>query len=487
MVFSSAVFLFAFLPLTIFGYFLLPRKWRNAYLMLASLVFYAWGEPKFVLVMIASILMNYLFGLLVVRKEEEACRKRILVLMVIANLSLLFVFKYLNFTVANLNVLFHGRIPQTHIVLPIGISFFTFQAMSYVFDVSMGRGKVQKNPLNVALYIALFPQLIAGPIVRYQTVADEIQDRNENLEDFARGIRRFVIGLGKKMLLSNSIALLADQTFDCAAPGSLSVATAWLGALAYAFQIYFDFGGYSDMAIGLGLMFGFHFDENFNYPYISRTVSEFWQRWHISLSSWFRDYVYIPLGGSRCASWKKYRNVLIVFLVSGLWHGALWTFVLWGAIHGFYQIFGGLTKPLREKALDVLRVNRQAASYKLFRILFTFLLVDLGWLFFRAEGLGTAAAMLKHIVTQLHPTDLVGQAFYTMGLDRQDIWALVLCTAVLILVDGLQYRGKDLKKWFASQNWLFRELALAAIILTIFIFGIWGNGFDASSFIYFKF
>ena len=334
MVFSSAVFLFAFLPLTIFGYFLLPRKWRNAYLMLASLVFYAWGEPKFVLVMIASILMNYLFGLLVVKKEEEACRKRILVLMVIANLSLLFVFKYLNFTVANLNVLFHGRIPQTHIVLPIGISFFTFQAMSYVFDVSMGRGKVQKNPLNVALYIALFPQLIAGPIVRYQTVADEIQDRNENLEDFARGIRRFVIGLGKKMLLSNSIALLADQTFDCAAPGSLSVATAWLGALAYAFQIYFDFGGYSDMAIGLGLMFGFHFDENFNYPYISRTVSEFWQRWHISLSSWFRDYLFypvsrkaVPLGQKARKRWGKTVGRLVpsvialsvVWLSTGIW------------------------------------------------------------------------------------------------------------------------------------------------------------------------
>ena len=234
-------------------------------------------------------------------------------------------------------------------------------------------------------------------------------------------------------------------------------------------------------------MLGIHLPKNFDTPYFSQSVQEFWRRWHISLSSWFRDYVYIPLGGSRCAAWKKYRNVLIVFLVSGLWHGALWTFVLWGAIHGFYQIFGAVTKPLRESALDRLHVNRQAASYKLFRMAITFALVDFAWLFFRAEGLGTAAAMVKRIVTELHPEKLVGQAYYTMGLDRQDFWALLLCTAVLILVDGLQYRGKDLKAWFASQNWLFREIALTVIILMIFIFGIWGNGYDASSFIYFNF
>ena len=405
MVFSSAVFLFAFLPLTIFGYFLLPRKWRNAYLMLASLVFYAWGEPKFVLVMIASILMNYLFGLLVVKKEEEACRKRILVLMVIANLSLLFVFKYLNFTVANLNVLFHGRIPQTHIVLPIGISFFTFQAMSYVFDVSMGRGKVQKNPLNVALYIALFPQLIAGPIVRYQTVADEIQDRNENLEDFARGIRRFVIGLGKKMVLSNSIALLADQTFDCAAPGSLSVATAWLGALAYAFQIYFDFGGYSDMAIGLGLMFGFHFDENFNYPYISRTVSEFWQRWHISLSSWFRDYLFypvsrkaVPLGQKARKRWGKTVGRLVpsvialsvVWLSTGIWHGASWTYILWGVYYGILLICALIFAPLSKKLAKGLHIHTQSVPFAAFQILRTMILVLLGYVLFRSTSMHRA-------------------------------------------------------------------------------------------------
>ena len=267
MVFSSAAFLFAFLPLTLGGYYLLPGKARNVFLTLMSLLFYAWGEPKFVFIMILSIFMNYSFGLLVARREEEKYQKIIITLMVICNLSLFFVFKYLNFTIENLNILFGGILPQTHITLPIGISFFTFQAMSYVFDVAMGRGKVQKNPLDVALYVSLFPQLIAGPIVRYETVAEEIRGRKENLSDFVRGTRRFIVGLAKKMILSNSVGLLADQAFGFSQASQLSAAMAWLGALAYAFQIYFDFGGYSDMAIGLGLMFGFHFDENFNYPY----------------------------------------------------------------------------------------------------------------------------------------------------------------------------------------------------------------------------
>ena len=308
MVFSSAVFLFGFLPLVLAGYFLLPKKFRNGFLTVASLLFYAWGEPKFVFVMILSILMNYVYGLLVVRREDSGYQKVIITLMVVSNLSLFFVFKYLNFTIENLNVLFRGAIPQTHIVLPIGISFFTFQAMSYVFDVALGRGEVQKNPLNVMMYVALFPQLIAGPIVRYETVANEIQGRKESLEDFSRGIRRFSVGLAKKMILSNSVALLADQAFGISDASQLSCALAWIGVLAYAFQIYFDFSGYSDMAIGLGLMFGFHFEENFNYPYISRTVSEFWQRWHISLSTWFRDYLFYPVSRKAVPLGKKVKK-----------------------------------------------------------------------------------------------------------------------------------------------------------------------------------
>lgn len=401
MVFSSAAFLFAFFPLTLAGYYLLPKSFRNVFLTLASLLFYAWGEPRFVLVMLVSILANYVFGLLVVYKQGRY-RKWVLTLMVIANLSLLFVFKYLNFTIENLNHLFHGAIPQTHITLPIGISFFTFQAMSYVFDVDLGRGEVQKNPLNVALYVALFPQLIAGPIVRYDTVASEIRTRKENLSDFVKGFRRFSVGLAKKMILSNSVALLADQAFGYGDPSQLSAAMAWLGALAYAFQIYFDFGGYSDMAIGLGLMFGFHFDENFNYPYISRTVSEFWNRWHISLSTWFRDYLFypvsrkaVPLGKKVKKRWGKVAGRLTptvialaaVWLCTGIWHGASWNYILWGVYYGVLLISALIFQPTSKKLVQKLHINTAAPWFAAFQVLRTMVLVLMGYVLFRSGSM----------------------------------------------------------------------------------------------------
>lgn len=406
MVFSSTAFLFAFLPLTLAGYYLLPRNLRNIFLTTASLLFYAWGEPKFVVVMILSILMNYAFGLLVARREDAGYQKVVLTVMVAANLSLFFVFKYLNFTIENLNYLFHGAIPQTHITLPIGISFFTFQAMSYVFDVAYGRGEVQKNPLNVMLYVSLFPQLIAGPIVRYETVANEIQTRKETLEDFVRGIRRFTVGLAKKMILSNSIGLLADQAFGYTDASRLSCAMAWLGVLAYAFQIYFDFSGYSDMAIGLGLMFGFHFDENFNYPYIARTVSEFWQRWHISLSSWFRDYLFYPvsrkaapLGKKMKARWGKAAGRLtptvialaVVWLSTGIWHGASWGYILWGIYYGILLISGLIFQPTSKKWVKKLKIDTASPWFIAFQTLRTMTLVLLGYVLFRSTTISLAA------------------------------------------------------------------------------------------------
>ncbi len=405
MVFSSAVFLFAFLPITLAGYYILPKRFRNYFLTLASLLFYAWGEPKFVLVMLASILANYIFGLLVAGKQEGTGQRVVLTLMVIANLSLLFVFKYLNFTIENLNIIFRGAIPQTHIILPIGISFFTFQAMSYVFDVAMGRGEVQKNPLNVALYVSLFPQLIAGPIVRYDTVAAEIRTRKESVADFARGSRRFTVGLAKKMILSNSVALLADQAFGYTDASELSAAMAWLGALAYAFQIYFDFGGYSDMAIGLGMMFGFHFDENFNYPYIARTVSEFWNRWHISLSSWFRDYLFypvsrkaVPLGKKVKQRWGKAAGRLtptvialaVVWLSTGIWHGASWNYILWGVYYGVLLIAALIFQPTSKKLVKKLKIKTDSPWFALLQILRTMVLVLLGYVLFRSTSMRQA-------------------------------------------------------------------------------------------------
>ncbi len=332
MLFSSLTFLFLFLPLILIIYYTVRIELRNYVLLFFSLFFYAWGEPKYILLMLFSISINYIFGLLVDRWRGTKYIKLILGLSVVFNLGLLGIFKYTNFIIENMKS-FGLEFSIAEIRLPIGISFFTFQAMSYVIDVYRKEGKCQKNPLNLALYISFFPQLIAGPIVRYQTVAKQIEERRENFEQFSEGTKRFIRGLGKKAILANGVGYIADQilTSDFS---NLSLTGAWLGIIAYTLQIYFDFSGYSDMAIGLGKMFGFEFLENFNYPYISKSITEFWRRWHISLGSWFRDYLYIPLGGNKGSKYKFYRNIFIVWLATGLWHGASWNFIFWGVFYG---------------------------------------------------------------------------------------------------------------------------------------------------------
>ena len=310
------------------------RKLKNYFLTLASLLFYAWGEPKFVLVMLFSIFVNWAMGFMVAHnknKDNLGMAKVAVAMTVVANLAILFIFKYLSFTASVVQQALGLSMTIPKIALPIGISFFTFQAMSYVLDVYRGKGMAQKNILNVALYISLFPQLIAGPIVRYETVAEEIENRKETWNDFLDGFTRFILGLSKKVLISNTLSVFADTAFSSI--GTVSVAGSWLGALCYTFQIFFDFSGYSDMAIGLGRMFGFHFLENFNFPYISRSITEFWRRWHISLGSFFRDYVYFPLGGSRVSKPRLIRNLFVVWLLTGIWHGANWTFLLWGIMY----------------------------------------------------------------------------------------------------------------------------------------------------------
>ncbi|MBR0368173.1 MAG: MBOAT family protein [Clostridia bacterium] len=345
MVFSSIEFLFYFLPVTLIGYFILMR-WRraaNVFLSVMSLGFYAFGAPKFFPIMMASIVMNWLFGLWVDRaRDDKKQAKLAITLMVVFNLGLLGVFKYLMFLLTSLNQWTGLHLPVPQITLPIGISFFTFQAMSYVIDVYRGKGRVQKNLMNVCLYISFFPQLIAGPIVRYQTVADEIQNRRENFDDFIEGTVRFMRGLCKKMLLANNLGLLVDTAFALET-SQLSVVSAWLAACAYLMQVYYDFSGYSDMAIGLGRMFGFHFLENFIYPFICRSVAEFWSRWHISLGTWFRDYLYIPLGGSRVKLPRLVFNMMVVWTLTGLWHGAAWTYFLWGFGFGVFLVIERLT------------------------------------------------------------------------------------------------------------------------------------------------
>lgn len=397
MVFSSVIFLFAFLPFTLAVYYLLQQRFRNAFLLIMSLAFYAWGEPRFLPVLLLSTIVNYALAIWVEKAKStssESFAKFTLTLAVIFNLSLLFIFKYVNFIVSNINdfaALINNQpgfeaIAPTNIVLPIGISFFTFHGMSYVFDVYRGNAEALKNPLNVGLYITLFPQLVAGPIVRFKTISQQLLAREERISDFSEGIKRFIFGLSKKVLIANTLAIAADYAFDTAG-GDLTVGLAWIGAICYTLQIYFDFSGYSDMAIGLAKMFGFHFPENFNYPYASASVSEFWRRWHISLSSWFRDYVYIPLGGSHVTKIRLVFNLFIVWGLTGVWHGANWTFILWGLFYFVLLTFEKLTGILAK-----LKAHPVAAG--IYRI-FTLLCVTLGWVLFRSNDIHTAVMFLK--------------------------------------------------------------------------------------------
>lgn len=375
MVFSNLVFLFAFLPIVITTYYLVPKQLKNLLLLVASLLFYAWGEPKYIFLMIVSIIMNYIFGIAIHRYEKNLRLKKItLTIAIICNIALLGFYKYSNFLIDNLNLLFGWNISNDPIPLPIGISFFTFQAMSYVIDVYRNDAKVQKKLWDLALYISLFPQLVAGPIVRYNTIANQIKSRVHHMELFSDGIRQFIIGLSKKVILANPLGEIADTIF-ASNPEYMSVSTAWIGIFAYTLQIYFDFSGYSDMAIGLGKMFGFKFLANFNYPYISRNISEFWRRWHISLSSWFRDYIYIPLGGNRKGVWNTYRNILIVWTVTGFWHGASWTFMAWGF---YYGVLISIERAGLGKLLNKL--------WRPFQHLYVLIIVMIGWVFFRADN-----------------------------------------------------------------------------------------------------
>ena len=387
MLFSSTVFLFLFLPVVLLLYYIpcaKSRTWRNMVLLFASLLFYAWGEPLFVFVMLLSIGINWAAGIAIGCANGK--RKKLeLILITVFDVGLLFVFKYMTFVMQNINkIFFGGSMAVREIALPIGISFFSFQILSYIFDVYSGRVKAQKKLTGLALYISMFPQLVAGPIVRYDTIADELYDRNETWEMAVHGIELFILGLGKKVILANQLAVIADKAFVLSDVNELSVGMAWLGIVAYTLQIYFDFSGYSNMAIGLGRIFGFHFPENFNYPYISGSVTEFWHRWHISLSQWFRDYVYIPLGGNRVGKVKRVRNMFIVWMLTGIWHGANWTFLLWGVL---YFIFLFL-----EKYTGFLKKIGKIPAH-----IYTLLVVMVCWVVFRADSIAAAGRYIGNM------------------------------------------------------------------------------------------
>ena len=408
MVFSSSVFLIVFLPITLLAYFIVPARFikaRNSVLLAASLVFYGWGEPKYILIMIFSIVFNYVCGLAAGKNRSKA----VLILCVVGNLALLGYFKYTDFVLETVNRLAEAGLALPGIALPIGISFYTFQTMSYVIDVYRGKVEAQRDIITFGTYVTLFPQLIAGPIVRYSDVAVMLVGRKTNLEQIAEGVRRFIIGFGKKVLLANQIYVV---WMELSAMENLSVSAAWLGAVAFTFQIYFDFSGYSDMAIGLGKIFGFDYLENFNYPYISRSITEFWRRWHMSLSSWFKEYVYIPLGGNRKGLSRQLINISIVWILTGLWHGASWNFVMWGVYYGIILII---------EKLGLLKVLKKCPA--VVGHIYSLILIVIGWVIFAVDDMGQVAAYRGMMLGSSQI--FIDDAFVYFFESR--IWLLIAC------------------------------------------------------------
>ena len=469
MLFPSEIFLFVFLPIVLFIYYALLRKnivLKNIFLLAASLFFYAWGEPEYVFLMVVTIMFNWFFGILAdFFREDRALSRIVMIFMAVINLAILGWFKYSAFVVEQTNVVFHTAFEVPKVKLPIGISFFIFQAMSYVIDVYREKGKVQKNPLWVGLYISLFPQLIAGPIVRYETIAEQIRYRKENLDDFAAGITRFCIGLGKKVLVANNVAVVADHAFSLLINGAFeaSIAMAWFGAISYTLQIFFDFSAYSDMAIGLGKMFGFHFEENFNYPYISSTISEFWRRWHMSLQTWFRDYVYFPLGGSQVSKPRMVFNMFIVWALTGIWHGANWTFLVWGLLYFILLTFEKLSGLSKKKYW--------------WGHVYTMVFVIIGWVIFKSADLRSAYVYIKAMF-----------GFGAEGIVDKSVWAYIsqywifYVLAIIGCVPMVPWMDKKLNK---NRLWNAAYAAVVMAVLVVSVSYIINNAYNP--FIYFNF
>ena len=466
MVFSSTVFLLLFLPAVVILYYLCPRRWRNAVLLVFSLLFYAWGEPKYVLIMLFSTVFDYCNGLGIARlraKGREGGAKAVMILSAVGNLAILGFFKYTDFAIANVDHLLGLGLPALGLALPIGISFYTFQTMSYTIDVYRGEVAAQRNILDFAAYVTLFPQLIAGPIVQYKTVAGQLHRRAESWQEAGAGMQRFVVGLAKKVLIANQVGALWETVSAMQQP---SMVTAWLGALAFTFQIYFDFSGYSDMAIGLGRMLGFDFVENFNYPYISRSITEFWRRWHISLGTWFREYVYIPLGGNRRGMARQVFNLLVVWFLTGLWHGASWNFVLWGLYYGALLV---LEKTVLLKALRALPA---AVGH-----VYTWLCFVLGWVLFAITDF---SALGSYLGAMFSGTPVDGTA-----------WYLLRSNGVLLALAAVGCTSLPAVLWRRWQEKLPGRAATAlqtagvALLLTVSVAFLVGDSYNP--FLYFRF
>jgi len=447
MLFSSISFMWFFLPIVFILYNLLDKKIKNVFLLFASLIFYAWGEPKYVFLLIFSISINYIFGLIIDKSSDKSTRRVWFIICICLNLLLLGYFKYFNFFTESINLVFNSQVISSRdIILPIGISFYTFQTISYIVDVYRRTAPVQKNPIKLALYISFFPEVLAGPIIKYHEVREQINNRKLNYSKIAYGIKRFIYGLGKKLVVANTLALCVDSILKVPAY-EMGTSLAWIAVILYTMQIYFDFSGYSDMAIGLGKMFGFDFMENFNYPYLSSSIQEFWTRWHISLSTWFRVYLYIPLGGNRKGKTRTYFNLFLVFLTTGLWHGASFNFLVWGLFHGFFIII--------EKMFlgNWLKQNK----FKFVNHIYTMVVVMVGWMLFRLQGLTDITNMLKVMFIPTKGTYMMGQF-----LDVKTSCFLVIS---ILFCGVLQSRIKSIRTILFNENNVY-------IIETIFLFGV---------------
>lgn len=466
MLFTSEAFLFLFLPFTVLIYYLFLLKHtfaKNVFLLIMSLAFYAYGEPKNIILMIMMIILHYTFAMLISiakQKDNQILARLMGGSIVVIDICVLAYFKYADFLINNFNAIFHQNISLLNVSLPIGISFYTFQSLSYVIDVYRGKVKAQKNPLYVGLYVSLFPQLIAGPIVRYETIEHEIEHRKETFKGFSIGVNRFIVGLGKKVLLANQFAIVADAAFNAS---SRTVFMAWFGAIAYTLQIFFDFSGYSDMAIGLGRMFGFHFLENFKYPYISKSITEFWRRWHMSLQTWFKDYVYIPLGGSRCSIPRHIFNMFVVWGLTGLWHGANWTFVVWGLM---YFVL-----------LTIEKYTHLEDKIGCFAGIYTMAFVMLGWVLFRSDSISAAGSYLLSMIG-IRSKGIIDAASIEY-LQRYWIYLIlgIICCFPIIHNCNIKLRKNMIYSWIYI-------IAMSAILIVSIMF-IFSNAYNP--FIYFNF
>lgn len=489
MLFNSFDFLI-FFPIVALGYYLIPHKIRHVWLLVASYYFYMCWNASYALLILFSTAITYGCGLLL-GKVEIRWKKIIIFLCIAINIGILVYYKYANFMIDSLNTVFGGlnlqfEIAAFDVLLPVGISFYTFQALGYILDVYRGEVQAEHNFLKYALFVSFFPQLVAGPIERSKDLLSQFKEKHSfSFEQVRDGLMLMLWGYFLKMVLGDRIAVIVDEVY-----ANHTTLSGWYLIVAtalFAIQIYCDFGGYSTIAMGAARVMGFRLTDNFECPYMAQSVAEFWRRWHVTLSTWFRDYVYIPLGGNRKGKARKYINCMIVFALSGLWHGAEWSFVVWGLLNGAYQVVGDMLKPLRDKAVQWFGLNRSVLSHKIYRTVATFILIDFAWLFFRA---GTMSEAIQIVDSMLHADNihiLFDDSLYRLGLDWKNYMVMLLSIGVLLVVDGLKYYGICIRKVICEQELWFRWLVCIASVVIIVVFGMWGSGYDEKAFIYFQF